>query len=533
MKNFFIFIVLIAIRQQVFSQLPSENINLEGNKTKQAKATILKADSIHSSYQAKIDTLQIPNDSIARTALHKVDSIKSNFQTKADSIQKAYQKPLNKLSETSSRLQHKIDSLQKLKLPTTSLTTKLDSINNLSKQKITELSQKVTQLKNKSTEGLKKLNLPPEMNTHVEKLQQIMGAYNIPVINGKIPNVLPSLGLGQSPVSGIQLLNGINSLPAGSTSIPGTGGAGGLNQMNLPGTSTNTNQLTDLTKEINAPIQQLGSYGKEIQNVSKGELPETKNLEKSAENELKNRSEVKELTGKTGEFDKYKKQLNTRPDSAMISSAKQELKNEAINHFAGKEEVLKGAMDKMTKLKSRYSEVKSIADLPKRMPNPLKGKPLIERLVPAFTLQFINSKNVLLDFNPSLAYKIYPRWKAGLGWTERITFDNWKPTVPERVYGIRTYNEVLLPRGFNVRGDVELLNAKIPPLILSQPDDGKRDWEWNIIVGLKKEFKIYKSINGNVQTMYRIWSNYDKTPYPDRLIVRMGFEFPMKKRKKK
>lgn len=39
--------------------------------------------------------------------------------------------------------------------------------------------------------------------------------------------------------------------------------------------------------------------------------------------------------------------------------AKEMVMKEATNHFAGKEEILKGAIDKMTKLKTKYSEVKS------------------------------------------------------------------------------------------------------------------------------------------------------------------------------
>jgi hypothetical protein len=185
----------------------------------------------------------------------------------------------------------------------------------------------------------------------------------------------------------------------------------------------------------------------------------------------------------------------------------------------------------MAKLKSRYSEVKNMADLPKRLPNPLKGKPLIERLVPALTFQIINEKSILLDINPSIAYRIYPKWRAGLGWVERITFDKWTPKVSERVFGLRTYNEVSLPKGFQLRADIEYLNALIPPLLLSQIEFAKRHWEWNLMVGFKKDFKIYKTVMGNVQT-YHLWSDHDKVPYPNRLMVRIGFEFTMSKKVK-
>jgi hypothetical protein len=40
----------------------------------------------------------------------------------------------------------------------------------------------------------------------------------------------------------------------------------------------------------------------------------------------------------------------------------------AINHFAGKEEVLQAAMDKMSKLKQKYTELNNLKDVPKRKP---------------------------------------------------------------------------------------------------------------------------------------------------------------------
>jgi hypothetical protein len=187
----------------------------------------------------------------------------------------------------------------------------------------------------------------------------------------------------------------------------------------------------------------------------------------------------------------------------------------------------------MTSLKTKYSEVKSMAELPKRLPNPLKGKPLRERLVPALTLQIMSQKNVLLDLNPSVAYRISPRFKSGIGWVERITFVDWKPTIPERVFGLRNYTEYQLPKGFQARADIEWLNAILPPLIINTGDLGTRDWEWSTLIGLKKDFKISKGVTGNVQTMYRLWSDKDKVPFPDRLNIRIGFEFPMRKKLKK
>ncbi len=512
----------------IFAQEKKDTLRLPTQETEKA---ILKVDSTNSSLQSKIDSLKLPSDSTTRAAYNKVDSIRSGFQSRMDSLQLAYKKPLDKIEATSKSLQHKIDSLQALKLPTHKLTAKLDSVKSIGTKNIAELDQKVEKLKGKATESLKSLNFPKEMQGPVDKLQQSVSAYKIPAVDGKIPD----LGIGGTKLLGLEMPKGIDPSSLGNAKMPGVDGlpAGqvGVGEIKeLKNLANETKELSNLSKEAEA-------YGKDIKSISQGNLREVNNLDKKAEEEAKKMVGGKELTGMTGDLEKYKKQLGGRPDSAALSMAKQEAKEmvmkEATNHFAGKEEILKGAMDKMARLKTKYSEVKSMADLPKRLPNPLKGKPLRERLIPGFTLQFLSDKNFKMDFNPSIAYHLRPRLKAGIGWNERITFASWLPTITDRVYGLRTFGEFALQKGFNARADIELLNAIIPPLLINITDVGKREWEWSMLVGLKKEFKIYKSISGNVQTMYRVWSDHDKVPFPDRLVVRMGFEFPMKKRVKK
>ncbi|MCA4897900.1 MAG: hypothetical protein IM631_09630 [Cytophagales bacterium] len=521
MKSLLLSIFFFACLHIGFSQVNTDSLRLRAKRINNA---IHQKDSANNRLTAVLDGLQLPGDSTMRASYHKVDSIRSNFQSKADSLQRVYQKPINQLNETRGSLQKKIDSLQALRLPTIGLTKKLDSVGNLSAQKMGEMKSEVEKLKNKATNGLNSLVLPPEVKEHTDKLRQSLGTYQIPTANGTIPNIGGSSGL-----PGFNLPGGVNAPTLGGANLPNTSAPALPGLGSISDITKGTKEITDLTKEASG-------YAKDIQQLSKGDIADVKNLEKKATDELKNVEGLKEIDGKKGELEKYKSQL-ANPDSIALSMAKEQAKEmvmkEATNHFAGKEDIVKGAMDKMTSLKSKYSEVKSLADLPKRLPNPLKGKPLRERLVPALTLQIMTQKNVLLDLNPSIAYRISPRFKSGIGWVERITFDDWKPTIPERVFGLRNYTEYQLPKGFQARADIERLNAILPPLIINAGDLGTRDWEWSALIGLKKEFKISKTVTGNVQTMYRLWSDKNKVPFPDRLNIRIGFEFPMKKKVKK
>jgi hypothetical protein len=301
-KKVLLFALFSALACSAFAQVQLDSLHLP----KKGEKALGKMDSVNNSLQSKIDSLKLPGDSTARAAYKKADSIRTSFQAKADSLQLAYQKPLNKIDSLSKRLQYKIDSLQTLKLPTDKLTKKLDSINNIGSKKIAELNQKVEKLKGKATDGLKSLGLPPEMQGPVDKLQQSVSDFKVPMVDGKIPD----LGIGQTKLPGVDLPKGVNAPSLGNTKIPGLEGVGEIKELK---------NITDQTKELSNISKEAGAYGKDLKNISQGKLSEVKNIDKTAESEAKKLAGSKELTEMTGEADKLKKQLSGRPDSAERS----------------------------------------------------------------------------------------------------------------------------------------------------------------------------------------------------------------------
>ncbi|MFN8889481.1 MAG: hypothetical protein ACK5WF_18630, partial [Cyclobacteriaceae bacterium] len=275
--------------------------------TQAAKEKLKLVDSAQNQLKTKLDSLQLPGDSTARAAALKAEAIRNDFQTKTDSLQRVYQQPINQLNERKASLQQKIDSLNRLNLPTDKYTSKLDSVSRLSTAKTAELTQKVNTLKDKATKSLKDLQMPSELQGQTAPLEQAISKFNIPMVNGKIPDV----GIN-NPIPGVQL-PGMSGLPSGTPSIPGVNGLGG-NPVNIPGAPAGQS-IPDVNQAIN-PTQQLGEYGKEAQALSKGELPDANSVVKAAESELEKSGQMKEITGQNTELDKYKKQLGSRPDSA-------------------------------------------------------------------------------------------------------------------------------------------------------------------------------------------------------------------------
>ncbi len=499
------------------------------------KNTTGKVDSLTNKLNSRLDSIShlsvtVPGDSTMRGAMHKADSIRSGFKSKADSLQLAFRKPLNKVDSLSRSLKYKIDSLTKLKLPTTKLTHRLDSINKISSAKLAELNQKLGALKQKATKDLNALELPPQLKEPVQKLTQSISGYNIPMVNGKIPGIDPSLQLpqigGQLPTLGTQLPGNLNTSLPGNLTVPGVsspvnGQVPGVT--NPAGIANPIGQLSNISSQVNG-------YGQDAKNIAQGNISQVKNLDKAAEKELMKSSVGAELKGKTAEVDQMKKKLATRPDSAAVTMVKQEVMKEATNHFKGQEAVLTEAMDKLSKLKTKYSDVKSMADLPKKLPNPLHDKPFIERIVPGITFQIISTGALVLDANAGAMYKISPRLSAGAGWVERLIFDTNQQN--RRMYGPRAAVQFDLRKGFGLRFVPEFVNAYIPPQLQTPIEGTDRQWVWGALVGLKKEFKVYKNLRGNTEALYNLYNPNHMSPYRDQLVVRFGFEFQIKKKVK-
>jgi hypothetical protein len=452
------------------------------------------------------DSLNIvlSTDTLLQKSIQKADSITESFQSKADSLHAVYQSQLSKIDQATNRIQAKIDSLNQLKLPTEKLTRKLDSLAHVKDEKIKSFTGKMDDLKTKATKNLNEIQLPPELEEPMQKLKSSINGYSLPSLNTSASGI-PSMDM----------------LKSGNTQLPSLSKQLNLGT-NLGGVSENLGSIREIT-------DQAGEYTQDARQLVRGNLNEVKSIDKTLEARLTGMDELKPLQEGSALL------ASNKPDSAaMMDMAKEQLLNAAQDHFAGKQELLQQAMDKMNKLKSRYSEVQDMAALPKRLPNPLKGKPLIERLVPSVGFQIQKSGSFLLDVSPLLLYKITPRISAGAGWNQRFAIDDSQLQQDESIYGPRAALEVKLPKGFNVRLLPEIMNTTIPPLIAQSKgvDAAYREWIPSLFMGMKKDFTVYKQIKGYSEILYNLYDKDGMSPYGDKLSVRFGFEFPMKKKVK-
>ena len=190
-------------------------------------------------------------------SIQKADSITLSFQSKTDSLNALYQNQFSKIDYASKHIQTKIDSLTNLKLPTDRLTKKLDSLSQIKDEKIRSLTKKLDDLKSKTTQGLKEIQLPPQLQEPMQKLQSSIDGYSLPSLN--------------TAGSGIQSVD----MPNLGTQLPTLS-----NHLNL---NSNFGNITDNLGNVKEFASKAGEYTQDAQNLVKGNLNEVKNLDKTME----------------------------------------------------------------------------------------------------------------------------------------------------------------------------------------------------------------------------------------------------------
>ncbi len=471
-----------------------------------------KMDSVYNARKDYIDNLR--SNKVLGTSLptSTLDSIKYNFYQKSDSLKQSFHQRFSSLDSGNNDLQHKVDSLTSLNLPTEKYTHKIDSIAGKQQEAAAALNGKLEDLKKKSLGKIDGLELSPELQTQANALTKDIQGFRLPVKDFNIP----ALNTPGNPLSGLDGLNTSVQSPIGQI-----GNIKGMPQM--PG---------ELGK-LSGIGQQAGKYGGDLKNISQGNLKEVQQLPKGLEDKAGQMAGIGDMKKQTDGL--LGQGMPAQDPAAMKKQLVQEGQKQAVNHFAGKEDVLRQAMDKMSKLKTKYESLNSLSEATKKRPNAMRGKPFRERLVPGISLQIQKkADNIYVDFNPYAGYRFSGRITAGLGWNQRVGYDTDydRFTSAARIFGPRAIGEFRLNKGFVPRAECEYMNTWVPPHN-RQPvaDVRQRDWVPGAFVGMKKEYKFMKGVKGHVMIMLRVFNYQHKSPYNDVLNMRVGFEFPRKAHK--
>lgn len=458
---------------------------------------------------AQLDSLKIlfPLDTLS-VVTYKLDSVVASARNSVDSVSQYYKNVTAKVQSLSSRYQQKADSLRDLKLTTTKYTTKLDSLNIVLIETKQKVADKIQSIKQRATEKINSLPLPPELQAKVSQLTGSIDRLNLSSFSSQInsPIDFNDLNTSLDQIIPSTNLTGISVLPS---------------LVGVPDIGKSINEVSDITSGVS---EQMGALPEGANQINQ--------LDKLAESQVSKLDGVKELSDATSNLPINPMTSEEEAKKQMLNQAKEI----AVDHFAGKQDVLKSAIDQISKYKQKFSSISSLSEITKRPPNPMKGKPLIERIVPGIQFQIFQKQgNFLTDFNLYAGFRFNARLTTGLGWNQRIAYnvdrDQFNPNA--RIFGPRAFCEFKLGRGFSPRVEIEVMNTIIPALVSSaRADQRNREWVVSGLVGIKKEYRFYKRIKGTTTIMLNVFHPRNKSPYPDWVITRFGFEFPLRKKRK-
>ena len=458
-----------------------------------------------------IDTTTIQNmNGNVSVVNQRIDSIRTSFTQRLDSLKNTYENKLTKLDSLKACLQIKKDSLMNLKVPVADVTSKLDSIDRLREKTIARFDRTLRAIKTQATDKLPKLDLHPALNERIASMKKDIESTNIVKCDKVLTTAdfqYKSLGKGIAP-------NKLNDML----------------EMNY-----NDQLQTDFSnqiKKLSLP-DEAGKYARDARELANGNVSDATHLVKTVEEKAAAMSGLHEMEDQAG-MNQFKEIAPKMQDSDALKKATMEkAKQIAQDHFAGKQEQLKAAMSKLSKYKQIYSSINGLNELSKRRHNLMTGKLLIERIVPGINIQLQRKGgDLLVDFNPYACYRFTERFRAGLGWNQRIAYKTNLNVFNSgiRIYGPRIFSEVKVWKGFSPCAEVEVMNAFISPSQQTGTMDPiSREWVWGAFVGLKKEYNLIKNIKGTGSVMVRLF-NPDSRLYADILNIRFGFEFPMKKK---
>jgi len=450
-------------------------------------------------------------DSIGKLSNKALDSMQKGFHHGVDSLQKVYAASVKGLQNKAGKLNHKKDSLARLGLPTSAIAEKVDSLENAQKQKLDELNSEIGKLKSKTLSGVSSLHLPPEAQDGVASLTKNINGFSLPG------------NLSQFSLGGLKILGA--SVP--DLNLPGNlaSSMGGITSLQNP----NLNMAT--VPQLSQLNGQAGNYAKQL-NSANGMVSE-QGIEKEALNIAGQNTEMKDLLKEETQIKGMGERVSQLKDTKKLDSAAMQQLKPAVDHFLGKEKELQGAMDKVSKLKQKYSSVASLKDLPRRAPNPLRGKPWYERTVVGLNY-FVQSKSyALVDLNPYVGWKFNNRLTATIGWNGRVGISHWNLRTGryDRVYGVRASVSYLCTRGITFKFAPEMMWAYVPTNLVL--DTKHQAQIWGIYAGIRKDFPVYKTLKGYSEAMYNFNQKPFENIYGDKVVFRFGFELNFKKPKPK
>ncbi|MCA6396297.1 MAG: hypothetical protein IM606_14020, partial [Cytophagales bacterium] len=474
-----------------------------------------QADSIRNKAQAKLDSLVNTPWQKKLDSLHNIGDLEKYKDSLkvvawADSLK---QKVSTTFANKQNALQSKVDSLLVRNQPPTFVQRKIDSLQNKQQALLNEISAKQNQLQEKLNTRYKKwgrkldslgLKTPTEAFAKVDGINTNISSIGT---NGQLNTLNPKLPIAPN----------VNfpsaSLPNTPTFAKASVGAPNASMPNAPIPSLNSNDFANLNLskdlsnvggKLSVPgTEQMKQWNDQLKNVSDplkdatGKLNDAKDAlkdpGKAAEEATKQLKDVNALGKEMSNAEKLMKDNEALKTAEMMKDPekmKEEAAKQAVDHFAGKEQALKQAMDQMGKIKMKVPSLESLDKLPKNYKwpkNGLKGKPFRERI--RFGTNFgVQGKrdSIIVDLFPNVSYHLTGRVELGGGMIYRLreSTKTWQFDQANPVWGFNMFGTFKMFKSVRFRVETDAANY---PKFGGIGEPIERRWRWTWLAGVQTE----------------------------------------------
>lgn len=249
--------------------------------------------------------------------------------------------------------------------------------------------------------------------------------------------------------------------------------------------------------------------------------------EQYAQQQIKNNKLIGGLTADQQKMLAEKQKLEELIQSLQPNEIEQEARKKIEKFVMGHEEKFKNDLEDVGKLQLKYRNVADMRLLPKRPPNEMKGKPFIERLIPALTFQAYIKNGSAIDVAPSLGYRFSGRIRSGVGLYQRIFIS---PTFSQTsIKGMRAFGEFRFWGTKYVH--IEAEHSNVGP-VNPMANEGNAGFINRLNFGLYYSYRISKHINGHSLLLYDL-KQLKHFPNTSHSSIRFGIDIQMFKRPKK
>ncbi len=223
-------------------------------------------------------------------------------------------------------------------------------------------------------------------------------------------------------------------------------------------------------------------------------------------------------------FDKSLTELKSTPD--QYKQQVEDLTDTAKMKEAAKQKLVELLQNKMSVMKSKYSTLLNSNDLSTGIKEEsLKGRPLRERWVIGGNLNIVDVTPLMIDFAPQIGYRINKRFQAGVSGVYRAKFvDSVKVSnaVPSNVYGYSVFASYSLVLNFFAYAEFERTTSTTKSLVNDLK--GTPIWINSALIGIGRQFKIHKKVNGSVLFLWNPLHVNGKSPYHEAFVIKTGFQ---------